>query len=158
PRFDHTDVRTEQLHPEDVEALPAHVLRSHEDLASQAEQGGDGRGGYAVLARARLRDHPRLLEPAGHQRLPDRVVDLVGASMQEVLALEEDARAAETRREIAREVEARRPPGVVLEPAAELLPKRRVATQPHPGAFEIEELRHERLGDVPATVDPEMPA
>jgi hypothetical protein len=47
-----------------------------------------------VLACARLGDEARLLQAAREQRLPDRVVDLVCARVEQILALEIDARAA----------------------------------------------------------------
>ena len=72
-----------------------------------------GRRGDAVLARAGLGDEARLLETSREQRLADRVVDLVRAGVQQVLALQIDLRAAEALGEPAREVEPRRPAGVL---------------------------------------------
>jgi hypothetical protein len=46
-----------------------------------------------VLARSGLRDDARLAQAPGQERLPERVVDLVGAGMREVLALEVDPEA-----------------------------------------------------------------
>jgi hypothetical protein len=48
-----------------------------------------------VLAGARLGDDPGLAHAPGQQDLPDGVVDLVGAGVAEVLALEVDARTAQ---------------------------------------------------------------
>ena len=53
-----------------------------------------GRRGDAVLAGAGLGDDPRLADPLGQQRLAQHVVDLVRAGVVEVLALEQDPRAA----------------------------------------------------------------
>ena len=47
-----------------------------------------------MLARAGLGDDARLAHALGEQRLAEHVVDLVGAGVAEVLALEVDARAA----------------------------------------------------------------
>ena len=52
------------------------------------EQGAGRRGRHAVLAGARLGDDPRLAQAPREQRLAQRVVDLVGAGVGEVLALE----------------------------------------------------------------------
>ena len=156
PGLDDRDGGAEELHAEDVEALPAHVLRAHEDLATHAEQRGDGGGRDAVLARARLRDQPALLETARDQRLADRVVDLVRAGVEQVLALQVDPGAAEPSRETAREVQPRGSAGVFAEPLRELAPERGVARKARVGPLELQQLRHERLGDIPAAVLPEV--
>ena len=89
------DRGAEQLHAEDVERLPPHVLGAHEDLALQAEQRGDRRRRHAVLPGAGFGDDARLAHAARQQSLADRVVDLVRAGVTEVLALQVDLRAAE---------------------------------------------------------------
>ncbi len=86
------DTRTQQAHAEDVQPLPPHVLLAHVDHALHAEQGADGRGGDAVLAGAGLGDDALLAHPAGEQHLPEAVVDLVRAGVQQVLALQVNAR------------------------------------------------------------------
>ena len=84
------DLGAEQLHPGDVQRLPAGVLGAHVDDALQAEQGARRRGGDAVLAGTGLGDHPGLAHALGEQRLTQHVVDLVRAGVVEVLALEQD--------------------------------------------------------------------
>ncbi len=81
-------------HPGDVERLPLGVDLAHVDGAVEAEQGAGGGGGHAVLAGAGLGDDPGLAHPPGEQGLPQHVVDLVRAGVVEVLALEQDPRAA----------------------------------------------------------------
>ena len=78
----------EQPHPLDVGALAADVLLAHVDDALEPEAGTDGRDGDAVLARACLGHDAPLAEPPREQRLPERVVELVRARVQQVLALE----------------------------------------------------------------------
>ena len=90
---DRPDLGAERAHPEDVGPLALDVLGAHVDDARQPEQGTGGRGRDAVLAGAGLGDDPGLAEPPGQQRLAQRVVDLVGAGVGEVLALEVDAEA-----------------------------------------------------------------
>ena len=85
---DGPDLRAQRPHAEHVRGLAADVLLAHEHDAREAEQGARGGGGDAVLAGAGLRDDPGLAEPAGEQRLAERVVDLVGAGVGQVLALE----------------------------------------------------------------------
>ena len=88
PRRDRANLGAERAHPQDVRALALDVLGAHVDDARQVEQGAGRRGRHAVLAGAGLGDDPGLAEPAGQQRLAERVVDLVGAGVGEVLALE----------------------------------------------------------------------
>ncbi len=119
-RLDGHDLGAEQVHAVDVLRLALHVLRAHVDDAFHAVARGDGRGGDAVLARARLGDHARLAHALGKQRLADHVVDLVRAGVIEVLALEPDLRAAELARPALGVVDGRRPADVVLQLAREL--------------------------------------
>ena len=85
----------QQPHPGDVQRLPLRVDPAHVDAAVQAEQRRGGGGGHPVLTGTGLGDQPGLAHPLGQQRLPQHVVDLVAAGVVEVLALEQDARAAD---------------------------------------------------------------
>ena len=87
---DRPDLRPERPHPEHVRLLPLDVLGAHVDDARQAEERAGRRGRDAVLAGAGLGDHPGLAQAAGQERLAEGVVDLVGAGVGEVLALEVD--------------------------------------------------------------------
>ena len=88
PELDRAHLGAEQAHPLDVRALAAHVLGAHVDDAVEAEAGADGGGRDAVLARAGLGDDPPLAEPLREHRLAERVVQLVRAGVEEVLALQ----------------------------------------------------------------------
>jgi hypothetical protein len=61
--------RAQELHPEDVLLLPHDVLGPHVDDAFHPEARGDRRGSDTVLPGAGLRDHARLAEPLGEERL-----------------------------------------------------------------------------------------
>ena len=93
--LDRHDVGAQQLHAIDVGGLAPDVLAAHVDHALQAEARRHGGGGHAMLAGAGLGDDARLAHAPGEQRLADAVVDLVGAGVVEVFALEVDLRAAE---------------------------------------------------------------
>ena len=88
PELDRPHLGAEQAHPLDVRLLAAHVLGAHVDDAVEAEPRADGRGGDAVLARARLGHDPLLAEAAREHGLAERVVQLVRAGVEQVLALE----------------------------------------------------------------------
>ena len=110
----------EKAHAEDVEPLALHVLGAHVDGAGEAEQRGDRRRGDAVLPRAGFRDHALLAHAHGEQTLAEAVVDFVRAGVQQVFALDVDARAAELFGQPRGELQRRGPPGKVVEQLIEL--------------------------------------
>src|SRR3954469_9880307 len=78
--------------------------------------------------------------------------------MVQVLALEIDLRAAEMVREPVGEIERRRPADVMLEIAVHLRAEGRVVLRRRVGALQVEDQRHQRLGDEAAAVEAEVPA
>ena len=94
-RLDGDNLRAEGTHTVDVRGLARDVQRAHVDDAGESKEGGCGGGGDAVHARAGLGNQARLAHTAGEEGLAKDVVDLVGAGVVEVLALEEDTGAAE---------------------------------------------------------------
>ena len=91
---DGDDLGAEQSHPGDVQRLALGILLAHVDRALQAEQGGGGGGGHAMLAGPGLGDQAFLAHACGQQGLAQHIVDLVAAGVVQVLALEQDPRAA----------------------------------------------------------------
>ena len=142
------NLRAEQAHAEDVQRLAIHVLGAHEDVALEAEQRARRGRRDAVLPRARLGDDAALAHADGEQRLPERVVDLVRACVREVLALEEDPRAAERGGQPRRFVDRRRPPDVVLQQTIELGVEGFIVAHGEVRALELLDRVDERLGDV----------
>ena len=133
-----------------------HVFAPHEDFALHAEQGTYGRGGNTVLSCTGLGNDAPLAHASRQQRLPERVVDLVRAGVTEVFALQVDLRAAELGGQMLREVERRLATGVLGEVVLELAPELGVAADAPVGRIELEQRRHQGLGDVAAAEDAEV--
>ena len=95
-RVDGRDLGAEQPHALDVEPLAAHVLLAHVDGAglspSSAAAVAVATPCWPAPVSAITRRLPMRL---GEQRLAEGVVDLVGAGVEQVLALEPDPRPAE---------------------------------------------------------------
>ena len=145
----------QRLHFEDVELLTPHVLLAHIDLTLQTEQGGGRGGGDAVLSRPRLGDDARLAHAFCQQRLTDAVVDLVGASVIEVFALEINPRAAGRLGQPLGEVEQRRPADVGAQIMVEIALKFRAFTSGFVDFGELTKGVHQRFRDVTAAVGTE---
>ncbi len=88
------DLGAEHPHARHVQRLPLGVDLAHVDGAFEAEERARGRGRDTVLAGSGLGDDTGLAHALGEQRLAQHVVDLVRTGVVEVLALEEDPRAA----------------------------------------------------------------
>ena len=100
-----------------------------------------------MLAGAGLGDDARLAHAPGKQDLAEAIVDLVRAGVIELFALEIDFRAAQMRGQPLGEIERARPAGVVLAEMVELGLERWIALGLAPVALEVEDQRHQRLGD-----------
>ena len=111
-----------------------------------------------MLPGAGLGDDPALAHAPGEQDLADGVVDLVSAGVGELVALEVDAGAAELCAQALGQVERRRAAGVVGEPRRELRLKSRIVLRLLVGALQLEDQRHQGLGDEAAAVDAEPAA
>ena len=118
----------EQLHAEHVRRLAADVFFAHVDDAIEAEVGTGGGRRDAMLAGAGFGDHALLAHAQREQRLADRVVDLVGAGVVEVLALEPDLGAAALLAEPLGMIKRRRAADVVLQQRRQLGLKRGILT------------------------------
>ena len=153
-RLDRRDGRAQQAHALDVGLLAAHVLGAHVDDALEPQQRARGGAGDAVLAGAGLGDDPRLAHPLGQQRLAERVVDLVRAGVEQVLALEVD-RPAGALREPPRLVQRRRAARVVAQQPRQVGLEAGVGARLDPRRLELGERGHQRLGDELAAVGAE---
>ena len=107
-------------------------------------------------AGARLGDEALLAHALREQGLADGVVDLVRAGVVEVLALEDDRRAAEVRREALADRDRGLASDIVVEDLLELLLEGRVLLRVLVRGRELLQRSHERLGHVLAAIDAEM--
>ena len=153
---DRHDFRAEHFHAIDVQRLPLAIHRAHVDDAFQAEHGGDGGGGDAVLARAGLGDDARLAHAPGEQDLADAVVDLVRAGVEQVLALEINLRAAEFAREPFGEIKRRGPAAEFLEVILELALELRVVLRAEVFVLQFLQRVHQRFRHKTSAVGAEM--
>ena len=78
----------QQLHALHVQLLALHVHVAHVDHALEIQQRAHRRRGHAMLTRAGLGDHALLAHAFGQQSLPECVVDLVRARVQQIFALQ----------------------------------------------------------------------
>ncbi len=91
------NLRAQHAHARNIERLTRHVFRAHVDDAFEAKMRGNSGGCDAVLAGAGLCNDARFAHSYGEQALADSVIDFVRAGVEQVFALEIDARPAEMR-------------------------------------------------------------
>ena len=82
-----------------IQLLAFNILGAHVDHAFHPEARTDGGSGHAVLSRTGLGDDAGLAHTTSKQDLADRIVDLVGACVAQVLTLEVDPSTAQVVRE-----------------------------------------------------------
>ena len=140
------DVGAQQFHAKHVERLAARVFFAHVNVATQTEQRGHGRRGDAVLTGARFGDEARFAHALRQQSLAQSVVDFVRAGVQQILALEENLRAAEMLRQAFGVVKRRRSPGVIAQQFGELRAKFRIGERIAISRFEFAERDHQSFG------------
>ena len=145
--------RAQQAHARNVQPLPLHVFRAHVDHALQAKARRHGRRGHAVLPGAGLRDDAPLAHAHRQQRLAEAVIDLVRAGVQQVFALDVNARAAEIFGEARGKLQRRGPPREISQQSSSSranrrprAPRRRRARVPRaaPPAFRERSARRKR--------------
>src|SRR5205807_1557894 len=147
--IDRSNLGAEQLHPFDVGVLAAHVLLAHVHDAFESEARANGRGSDSVLARTGLRHDAPLPKTSGEHCLAERVVQLVGTGVEEILALEIEPLA---RREPLGAGERCRSPSERSTELVELRAKRVVRPCVDPTGLELVQGRDQRLGYVTPAV------
>ena len=148
----------EQAHAEDVRLLPLDVDLAHIDDAGKSEARRHGGGRHAVHARPGLGDDAPLAHAAGEQNLPQAIVDLVGAGVIEIFALEIDFGATGALGKAFGEIERAGAADVMGEQAVQLFMKSGVNLGRLVSALEIEDQRHQGFGDEATAISAEMAA
>ena len=108
-----------QTHACDIERLAFHVDGAHVDHAFHAKARADGRGSNAMLTRAGLGDDAFFAEPLGEENLPEGVVDLMRAGVEQVFALEINFGTAQFLRPALGEIQRRRATDIVVKEVVE---------------------------------------
>ena len=154
--FDRDHLGAEQLHAVDIRRLADDVLGAHVHMAFEAEPGGDGGAGDAVLAGAGFGDDPGLAHVPREQRLADGIVHFVGAGMVQVFAFQPDAGAAAGRAQPFGEIDGGGPPDIVGEVGIEVPPELRIPGEAVIGPGEFGHGPDQGLADENAAVRTEM--
>ncbi len=152
---DAADFSAKQPHAQHIQLLAGHVDVAHVDDAFKAEQGADGGGGHAVLARAGFGDDALLAHAFGQQALAEGVVDFVRAGVEQVFALEIDFGAAELLGQALAEVERRGAAGVVVEQISQFGLEGSIGFGYVVFVLQFEQGGHQGFRDVAAAVDAE---
>ena len=148
----------QHLHAEHVGRLTRDVDRAHIDDAFETEPRAQRCGGDAMLAGAGLGDDALLAHAARDHDLAEHVIDLVRAGVVELLTLEIDFCTAQMLGQSLGEIKRRWPADIVLEVAVHLRLERRIGLGVGIGLFQIEDQRHQRLGDEASAENAEMTA
>ena len=155
-RGDGNNLGAEKAHAGHIEGLPLHVDGPHVDDTLEAKAGGDGSGCHAVLACSGLRDNSLLAHTASEQDLADGIVDLVGAGVEQVLALEVNLCTSELPGQPFGEVEGSGPSDKLTQKIIELFLKGGIMACRFVFALKIEQRRHQSLWDEATSVRTEV--
>ena len=146
--LDAPDLGAHETHAVYVEGLAFHVYRAHVDDALQAKAGADSSGSGAMLAGAGLSDDALLPHTDGEQSLADDIIDLMGPSVEHVLALKVDSGSAGVFGQRLGKGEPSRATGVIAQHVREGLLEGRIATGFIVGLGQVQQRRHQSLWHV----------
>ena len=135
----------------------------HVDAARQSKAGTDGGGGDSVLSGARLGDDAFFAHALCQQNLPQAIIDFMRPRMIEILPLEDNGQInARLFLDISRQtsgfIEGRGASDKGGGMMVELLSKVIIATGFVPLSFQLQQQRHEGLGDIASAIDAKMTA
>jgi hypothetical protein len=155
--FDADDFRAEHAHAGNVEGLARHIFGAHVNSALQAEMRSDSGGGDTMLACAGFGDDAWLAHLYSEKALADGVIYFVGAGVQQIFALQVDARAAEFGGETGSKLQRRGTSGEVFQKVLKFSLKRRIGFRLFVGALQFVERHHQRFRNIAAAIGAETP-
>ena len=138
-----------QSHAEDVRRLAFNIFRAHIDAALHTEQRTRQRRGDAVLARTGFGDDFIFAHAFRQQRLTQHLIGFVRAAVQQIFALQVEAR-FRAFRQVAAQRQRRRASRIVFQQVGEFRLKRRIFLRLDKGRFQLVQRRHQDLRHVHA--------
>ena len=147
---------SQQFHPEYVHGLAPYIFGAHIDDTLEAKPGGNRGSGHAVLACAGFSNDAGFPHPLRQQGLAHRVIDLMGAGMIQVLALQVDLGAGQLAAPPVRVIQGRRPAHESFKVTVELCQEVLILNVLLIGAGQLVQGFNQGLSDKPAPVHAEM--
>src|SRR5712692_3227208 len=136
---------TEHLHPVHVQFLPIHVLASHVDFRVQSQSRARHSGSDPMLSRSGFSNDPPFPHFLGKEGLAESIVDLVSATMQEILSLQVDSSPSNMASQIGGKIQWRRSTSETVQPARQLFLEGGVVREPVVCLLKCSQRLHQRL-------------
>src|SRR5712691_10010749 len=121
---------TEHLHPVHVQFLSVHVLGPHVDLRVQPQSRARHSGSNPVLSRPGFSNDPPLSHFLGQESLAESIVNLVRATMQEILSLQVDPSTSNMATQIGSKIQRCWSSSEMVQPARQLLLEQGIVREP----------------------------
>lgn len=150
--LDCDDLCSEHLHPEHIGALTVVVDFAHINRTSKSHLSSHSSGCETMLTGTSFSDDPLFSHSLGDQGMPETMIDLMRASMQESFVFEKYLSSSELLAEIFRMIKWRGPTSILTIQIAKLLLKNRVFPRFKIGFLDALKLWNEHLRSVSASV------
>src|SRR2546428_13966952 len=139
---------TDRLHPLHVQFLSVHVLAPYVDFSAQPSSCTSHGSSNPMLSRASFSNDPPLPHFLSKESLAESIVDLVRATMQEILSLQVDSSPSNVASQIGSKVQWRRSAGETVQPARQLLLEGGVVGEPVVCLLKCSQWLHQGLRDI----------
>src|SRR6266581_3731694 len=138
----------EHLHPVHVQFLSVHVLASHVDFRAQSQSRARHSGSNPMLSGPGFSNDPQFPHFLGKESLAESIVDLVRATMQEILSLQIDSGPSNVASQIGSKVQWGGSAGETVQPARQLLLEGGVVGEPVVCFLKFSQWLHQGLRDI----------